>query len=88
MRKKIKHTVPKAGTIFEKRYRGRFYKLTVVTSFGKLAFDLDGRTFKTPTAAAKSITKHEINGWKFWCIDPPKPSARTGRERSVVVSNA
>jgi hypothetical protein len=88
MRKKIKHTGPKAGTIFEKRFRGRFYKLTVTTSFGKHAFDLGGRTFKTPTAAAKSITKYEVNGWKFWGIDAPKPSARKGRPRSVVVTNA
>ena len=61
--------LPKAGAVFEGTYRGRVYKLRVVSKDGKIAFEFNGRIFPSPSAAAKSITKHEINGWTFWHID-------------------
>lgn len=80
------HVMPKVGSVFEKKYRGRFYKLTIVNSLGQIAYAVGGKTFKTPTAAAKVITKHEINGWMFWGIDR-KFSDKKGRPRSVTVSH-
>jgi hypothetical protein len=79
MPKTKEHVVPKVGTVFEKKYRGKYYKVAVVKCSGKTAYDVGGRTFKTPTAAAKSITKHEINGWVFWDMDPPRLSGKKGR---------
>jgi hypothetical protein len=85
MPKEIERIAPRIGTVFAKKYRGNIYRLTVVRSSGEIAFKVAGQTFKTPTAAAKSITKHEINGWKFWSIDALKPTSRKGRPRSVSV---
>lgn len=67
--------MPKTGTVFEKRYEGKNYKLKVVTSPTGPAFDLNGHLFKTPTAAAKSITRHEVNGWVFWKMDAKRKHA-------------
>lgn len=65
------HVTPKTGTIFEKKFLGRNYKMTVVKSDGVVAYSVAGQQFKSPSAAAKSITKHDENGWKFWGIDSP-----------------
>lgn len=85
MYKTVEHVMPKVGTVYEKKYKGKLFKLTVVRASGKTAFDYSGQAFDTPTAAAKTITKHEINGWKFWGIDQTSKSTRKGRPWSVTV---
>lgn len=85
MPKLKEHVMPKIGTIFEKKYRGRCFKLAVVRHSGETVFALGGEMFKTPTAAAKSITKSEINGWFFWGIEA-YPRGR-GRHSSVTVKH-
>jgi hypothetical protein len=50
------------GTEFRAAYKGRIY-------YGKSEggfFVLDGKKFSSPSAAAISITKNSVNGWKFW----------------------
>lgn len=69
MPKPKKRKAPNIGSIFEKIYKGKTYKLKVIYSPNGLAFELDGDIFKTPTAAAKSITKREVNGWEFWLMN-------------------
>ena len=66
MAKRKPHKTPPVGSRFEKRYRGKTYALKVIEKDGKVLFEVSGKHFDTPTGAAKQITKHEINGWKFW----------------------
>lgn len=56
---------PKLGTEFVKEYKNKTYKLRVV----KDGYELAGITYTSPSTAAKTITKTEVNGWKFWKID-------------------
>jgi hypothetical protein len=63
------HKQPSVGSRYERTYKGKTYVLKVVERTGKWAYELSGKCFKTPSAAAKSVTKHEINGWDFWRID-------------------
>ena len=50
------------GTIL--RHQGRQYSgRATVTEEG---IRLWGRTYSTPTAAAKAITQREVDGWLFW----------------------
>jgi len=59
---------PKVGSEFERQYKRKNYKLKVVKASGGVGFELAGTVYSSPSAAAKSITKGEINGWKFWKI--------------------
>jgi len=62
-------TKPKVGLEFTKEYKRKTYKLKVVKTEGGVGYELGGTIFTSPSTAAKSITKNEINGWKFWGID-------------------
>ncbi len=60
---------PKAGTSYVKTYKGRKYTMKVIEVNGELAYSVSGNQYRTPTAAAKSITGNEVNGWTFWKMD-------------------
>ncbi len=60
---------PKLGSIFKRDLKGTTYALTVVEKNGRLQYRLKGESFNTPTAAARSLTKHAVNGWVFWKMD-------------------
>jgi Protein of unknown function (DUF2924) len=68
MPKRKRRNPPPAGAIFEREYQGRAYRLRVVDKNGERSFEVGGRAFATLSGAAKSITKHEVNGWRFWRI--------------------
>ena len=68
MPKAKKRTTPTAGSVFERSFEGKTHRLKVVKSSNGVAYEVSGRMFKTPTAAAKSIVKHAVNGWRFWKI--------------------
>jgi hypothetical protein len=70
MPKAKKRTMPTFGSVFEKNYGGKTYRLKIVKSSNGIAYEVSGRIFKTPTAAAKNIVKHAVNGWRFWKIGP------------------
>jgi hypothetical protein len=69
MPKTKEHKVPKPGATFEHKWGDRLYRLRVIAKDGKVAFEVEKRVFATPSGAAKSITKQEVNGWRFWHID-------------------
>jgi len=69
MAKRKKRPTPKVGSRFEKTYNGKSRTLLVVENEGRICFRMDGETFSSPTAAAKTLTKNEVNGWKFWGMD-------------------
>jgi hypothetical protein len=64
-----KRSNPKIGTEFIREYRNKTHKLKVVKAAGVVAYELDGTVYSSPSAAAKSLTKGEVNGWKFWKIE-------------------
>lgn len=69
MPQKKAHDLPKVGTVFEKRYKKTFHRLTIVKTEGGVGFKVAGKTFRTPTGAAKSITGSDVNGWMWWGIE-------------------
>lgn len=69
MPKRKERKPPKAGSIFKREYQGKPYSLSVVEQGGRLLYRLKGDSFSSPSAAAKSLTKHAVNGWVFWRID-------------------
>ena len=66
MKYRIERKTPKVGVIFERDFAGKHYVLKIVKSKAGMAYELNDKVFMTPTAAAKSITKFEVNGWRFW----------------------
>lgn len=69
MPKHKERPTPKVGTRYEKRFKGKDHILHVVENEGRVCYKLGREIFASPTAAAKSLTKSEINGWKFWQMD-------------------
>ncbi len=72
--KKQKRTTPPIGSEFKHRYRGELFVLRVVKTESGIGYELLGEIFRSPTAAAKSITgSHQcVNGWNFWNMNRPK----------------
>ena len=54
---------------FVKEYKRRTYKLKVVKVEGGIGYELNGTVYSSPSTAAKSLTKGEVNGWRFWELD-------------------
>jgi 3-methyladenine DNA glycosylase Mpg len=70
-RQKIARDLPALGTTLTGRFKGQTYSATIVEAedspTGK-AVEYDGKRYTSPSAAAKAITGHSINGWLFWNI--------------------
>ncbi len=60
---------PKVGCEYVREYKRKTYKLKVIKAGGGIAYELGGTVFPSTSAAAKSLTKGEVNGWEFWKID-------------------
>ena len=45
------------------------HRMVVVNMEGRLGYRIGNKTFPSPSAAAKSVTNSEVNGWRFWKID-------------------
>ena len=65
MPRRKKRTSPTSGKIFKKKYKGKIYEMKVVARDKGVAFSVGGKIYKTPTGAAKSITKIDVNGLVF-----------------------
>lgn len=64
-KKKLKGLVHRSAPLY-RTYKGKEYK-AILTPGGIIK--IGNKSFTTPTAAAKAITKRRtINGWKFWYI--------------------
>ena len=68
MAKRKQHNTPKPMQVFEKTFRGKRYLMTVVPNGTTVGYRCGNVTYKTPSSAAQSITKHAVNGWLFWKI--------------------
>ena len=69
MPKRKTRTLPKPGSRFNRDYLGKTYSLSVVEQNGRILYRLNGENYSSPSAAAKSLLKHEVNGWWFWAMD-------------------
>lgn len=69
MPKRKVRTLPKPGMVFEKTYHNTIYTLSVINDGQKIGYKLGKTIYPSPSAAAKTLTKYEINGWKFWNIE-------------------
>lgn len=68
-RRRIVHKIPEVGMEFTRKYKGERYKMTVVKGERGAAFKVGKTIYKTPSQAAKSVTKNAVNGWVFWHIE-------------------
>ena len=69
MPQKKKRPLPVAGTTYSRKRKGTVYHMTVVKTGSGIGYKTGRAVFKSPTAAARSITKAEVNGWVFWKMD-------------------
>jgi len=69
MRRAKDHKAPKSGSTFEKIFKHRKYHLKIVSTPRGIGYEVCGQVFRSPSAAAKSITKTAVNGWAFWHMD-------------------
>jgi len=63
------HVLPKTGKTFTREFGGIQYTLEIVNNNNGIGYKVSNNVYRTPTAAAKSITQYEINGWSFWGLD-------------------
>jgi Protein of unknown function (DUF2924) len=63
------HRVPKVGAKFERTFKEERYRLKIVSTPGGIGYEVNGQVFRSPSAAAKSITSRAVNGWAFWDMD-------------------
>ena len=71
MPKRKERTLPKIGSVYQRKYKGKMCTMTVVrhkTAKIGLAYKVGEAIYTSPSGAAKSIVKQEINGWAFWNI--------------------
>jgi hypothetical protein len=69
MPKRKPRAQPKPGSTFKREYQGKTYSLSVVENNGRVLYRMKGESFSSPSAAAKSLTDHAVNGWVFWAMD-------------------
>jgi len=69
MPRRKERTAPRVGATYTRTYVGQRYTMRVVEESGGIAYSVLGEEFKSPSAAAKAITKHEVNGWEFWGME-------------------
>ncbi len=61
--------MPKIGKIFSRKFRNKEYIMEIVDNNGSIGFKVNNVIYNSPSGAAKSIMKQEVNGWRFWKID-------------------
>jgi hypothetical protein len=69
MAKRKERPTPKVGSRFEKEFKGKVRTLQVVELEGRICYKMDGKIFGSPSGAAKTLIKQEVNGWRFWGMD-------------------
>jgi len=62
------HTLPKVGDTFHRTFKHAQYTMKVVKGEKGIGYKVGDNVYASPSAAAKSVTQHAVNGWKFWHI--------------------
>ena len=68
MVKRKERKLPPVGNTYTRKYKGKTYTMKVVRKNGRIAFSVLGKEFNSPSGAAKTIAKTEVNGWVFWKV--------------------
>jgi len=66
MPKRKERNLPQLGSRFSRIYKGETYIMEVVKEAGMVQYKVGRKIHSSPSAAAKSITNTEVNGWVFW----------------------
>jgi hypothetical protein len=69
MPKKKERNIPKPGAVFERNFGRKRHTLTIVNFGQGIGYKVGKTIYRSPSGAAKAITKCEVNGWNFWRID-------------------
>jgi hypothetical protein len=69
MPKTTLHEPPLPGSTFSRMYKRERYIMVVEKTEEGVGYKVGKTIYRSPTAAAKSITKTEVNGWSFWGIE-------------------
>lgn len=68
-RKKIARELPPVGTTLQGRFKCETRTATIVEAqdlpAGK-AVEYEGKRYTSLSTAARAITGHAVNGWRFW----------------------
>jgi hypothetical protein len=67
----------KPGTVLF--HSGPRYK--VVAKVDRDGLEVNGRTFFSPSTAAKAVTGYAVNGWFFWRVQPSREPLEQLRNR-------
>ncbi len=67
--RRIDRTPPPVGSVYDRVFKGTQVRMSVVATADGIVFRVGDRDYRTPTAAAKSVTGNEVNGWSFWRMD-------------------
>ena len=71
-KRKTRTKFPPVGTVLKKQVHNDLVLAKVVSvneSTGRVAVEMNGVTYSTLSAAAKALTGHATNGWKFWGLE-------------------
>jgi len=71
-RQRIERSLPSVGTVLRATRSGTEYQATVVSApevRGGKGVKLDDKVYGSLSGAARAVTGHMINGWKFWQIE-------------------
>lgn len=66
---KKERTIPLPGCKFKRTWKDIEYEMKVIKVGEAIKFKVNNEIFSSPSGAAKSITKQEVNGWRFWKIN-------------------
>ena len=69
MAKRKERKLPQPGARFSRTHKGETYIMEVVSQGGRIGYKVEQEIYSSPSAAAKVITKTEVNGWVFWGLD-------------------
>ncbi|MFC1915238.1 DUF2924 domain-containing protein [Chloroflexota bacterium] len=71
MPKRKERKLPQSGSRFSKTFKGETYTMEVVKEAGVVRYKVGREVYASLSAAAKSITKTDVNGWVFWGLEKP-----------------
>ena len=60
------------GSSYTRIFKGKLYTMNIVKDGNTVAFEVNGKYYNSPSAAARPIFKNQINGWRFWKMDKKK----------------
>jgi ribosomal protein L2 len=73
--RKKRDSLPLLGTVFTREYKGKIRQAKVVdvdSENGRVKLEVEGIIYDSPTAAARSFVRNQVDGWIWWHMDQDK----------------